>query len=187
MLKNLIYICLGLGFIFLLLLLLIKPFREFVLKIYKQYKEIINYVVVGGLTTVIAIGTLYIFNSLLNIRVEIANVLSWICAVIFAFVFNKLFVFESKEKDLKTVSREFTSFGKVSYIMNEIVDKKAELEKITKELARLESEIARSNGMLSNEKFISKAPQAKVDEEKAKLQNYQNSYNTLLEKNKEFE
>ena len=80
-----------------------------------------------------------------------------------------------------------TSFGKVSYIMNEIVDKKAELEKITKELARLESEIARSNGMLSNEKFISKAPQAKVDEEKAKLQNYQNSYNTLLEKKKEFE
>lgn len=110
MLKNLIYICLGLGFLFLLLLLLIKPFREFVLKIYKQYKEIINYVVVGGLTTAIAIGTLYIFNSLLNIRVEIANVLSWICAVIFAFVFNKLFVFESKGKDLKTVSREFTSF-----------------------------------------------------------------------------
>lgn len=80
-----------------------------------------------------------------------------------------------------------TTFGKVSFIMNEIVDKKAELEKMNKELQRLQSEIARSNGMLSNEKFISKAPKEKVDEEKEKLINYQNSYNTLLEKKKEFE
>ena len=54
-------------------------------------------------------------------------------------------------------------------------------------MKRLESEIARSNGMLSNEKFISKAPKQKVDEEKEKLINYQNSYNTLLQKKKEFE
>ena len=80
-----------------------------------------------------------------------------------------------------------TTFGKASFIMNEIVDKKAELEKINKEIQRLQSEIARSNGMLSNEKFISKAPKEKVDEEKEKLINYQNSYNTLLEKKKEFE
>ena len=39
--------------------------------------------------------------------------------------------------------------------------------------------------MLSNEKFISKAPKEKVDEEKNKLINYQNSYNTLIEKKKE--
>ena len=71
--------------------------------------------------------------------------------------------------------------------MNEIVDKKAELEKIEKELSRLEGEIKRSKGMLENERFISKAPAAKVEEERNKLVNYQNSYNTLLEKKKEFE
>ncbi|MCR4856430.1 MAG: hypothetical protein K5908_09695, partial [Erysipelotrichaceae bacterium] len=54
-------------------------------------------------------------------------------------------------------------------------------------LKRLEGEIARSNGMLSNERFLSKAPAAKVEEEKTKLENYRNSYNTLLEKRKEFE
>ena len=96
----------------------------------------------------------------------------------------KLNVLEST--DAETIVRP-VSFGKVSYIMDEIVDKIAELEKINKELARLESEIARSNGMLSNEKFISKAPKQKVDEEKNKLENYKNSYNTLLEKKKEFE
>ena len=41
--------------------------------------------------------------------------------------------------------------------------------------------------MLSNEKFISKAPASKVEEEKTKLTNYRNSYNTLLEKKKDFE
>ena len=80
-----------------------------------------------------------------------------------------------------------TTFGSVLFIMNEIVDKTAELEKINKELTRLEAEIKRSNGMLSNEKFISKAPADKVEEERQKLINYQNSYNTLLEKKKEFE
>ena len=96
----------------------------------------------------------------------------------------KLIIIDSTDKE--TIVRP-TTFGKVIYIMDEIVDKKAELEKIEKELKRLESEIARSNGMLSNEKFISKAPKEKVDEEKQKLINYQNSYNTLLEKKKEFE
>ena len=50
----------------------------------------------------------------------------------------------------------------------------AELVDIEKETERLkkEEELARVNGMLANEKFVSKAPQAKIDEEKAKLQKY---------------
>ena len=88
--------------------------------------------------------------------------------------------------DEETIVRP-TNFGGVKFIMNEIVDKKAELEKIEKELQRLEGEIRRSEGMLNNEKFVSKAPAAKVEEERTKLNNYRNSYNTLLEKKKEFE
>ena len=95
---------------------------------------------------------------------------------------TKLVEIESTEEE--TIVRP-TTFGKVSFIMNEIVDKKAELEKIDKELKRLESEIQRSNGMLSNERFLSKAPKEKVEEEKEKLRNYQNSYDTLLAKKKE--
>ena len=80
-----------------------------------------------------------------------------------------------------------TTFGKVSFIMNEIVDKQAEIEKINKELERLQSEIDRGEKMLSNENFLNKAPQTKIDEEKNKLVNYRNSYETLLEKKKEYE
>ena len=57
--------------------------------------------------------------------------------------------------------------------LEDLVDKEKELERLKKEEARLTKEIARSNGMLSNERFLSKAPQAKVDEEKAKLEKYE--------------
>ena len=54
----------------------------------------------------------------------------------------------------------------------ELVDIEKEKERLNKEKARLEGEIKRSNGMLSNERFISKAPAEKVAEEKAKLEKY---------------
>ena len=54
----------------------------------------------------------------------------------------------------------------------ELVDIKQEIERLEKEEKRLQGEIARSNGMLNNERFMSKAPAAKVEEEKAKLAKY---------------
>ena len=47
-----------------------------------------------------------------------------------------------------------------------------ELERLKKEEERLTKELARVNGMLGNEKFISRAPQSKIDEEKEKLKKY---------------
>lgn len=61
----------------------------------------------------------------------------------------------------------------VVYIpLEELVDMAKERKRLEKEKAKLAKELARSNGMLNNEKFLSKAPQAKVDEEKAKLEKY---------------
>jgi len=54
----------------------------------------------------------------------------------------------------------------------ELVDFEAEILRLEKEEARLEKELARVNGMLGNERFISKAPEAKINEEKAKLEKY---------------
>ncbi|MEG0721885.1 MAG: valine--tRNA ligase [Lachnospiraceae bacterium] len=56
--------------------------------------------------------------------------------------------------------------------LEELVDFEQEKERLTKERERLTKEIARSNGMLNNEKFLSKAPQEKVNEEKEKLETY---------------
>ncbi|MBR4314712.1 MAG: hypothetical protein IKP66_07375, partial [Lachnospiraceae bacterium] len=55
----------------------------------------------------------------------------------------------------------------------ELVDTAKEKLRIENELKRVESEIARAKGMLANEKFVSKAPQQKIDEEKDKLNKYE--------------
>ncbi len=54
----------------------------------------------------------------------------------------------------------------------ELVDINQEIERLKKEQKRLEGELARVNGMLGNERFISKAPEAKINEEKEKLKKY---------------
>ena len=54
----------------------------------------------------------------------------------------------------------------------ELVDLEKELARLKKEEERLAGELDRVNKMLTNERFISKAPQAKIDEEKAKLEKY---------------
>jgi valyl-tRNA synthetase len=62
----------------------------------------------------------------------------------------------------------------VVYIpLEELVDMEKEKERLFKEKERLEKEIARAKGMLGNERFLSKAPEAKVQEEKDKLLKYE--------------
>ena len=72
-------------------------------ELYIKHAEIINYLIVGGLTTIVSLGTYYFcictfLNSKNGIELQIANVISWICAVSFAFYANKKFVFKSKNK-----------------------------------------------------------------------------------------
>ena len=64
----------------------------------------------------------------------------------------------------------------------ELVDIDKEIERLNREKARLEGELKRVNGMLNNERFISKAPQSKVDEEKAKLEKYTNMMEQVVER-----
>ena len=66
--------------------------------------------------------------------------------------------------------------------LEELIDFDQELERLTKEENRLAKEIARSNGMLNNEKFVSKAPAAKVQEEKDKLVKYQQMMEQVKER-----
>ena len=62
----------------------------------------------------------------------------------------------------------------VVYIpLEELVDRAKEKERLQKEVQRLEKELARSKGMLGNERFLSKAPESKVQEEKDKLAKYE--------------
>ncbi len=56
--------------------------------------------------------------------------------------------------------------------LEDLIDFAQEIERLEKEDNKLKKEIARAEGMLGNEKFVSKAPKAKVEEEREKLEKY---------------
>ena len=60
-----------------------------------------------------------------------------------------------------------------------LIDISKEIERLEKEQKRLAGELKRSEGMLNNERFLSKAPAEKVEEEKAKMQKYQETYDQV--------
>lgn len=68
----------------------------------------------------------------------------------------------------------------------ELVDIEKETARLIKEKERLEEELKRVQGMLSNERFVSKAPQSKIDEEKAKLEKYNNMMTQVVERLNQF-
>ena len=65
---------------------------------------------------------------------------------------------------------------------SDLVDISAEIERLSKEQKKLEGELKRSQSMLSNEKFLSKAPAEKIAEEKEKQQKYQQTYDQITER-----
>lgn len=91
--------------------------QGFVKRMFFKYKEIIIYVFVGGLTTIVRWGTTPLFESILKPIGFIDGALSFfttlislIVTVLFAFVPNKLYVFESKSFDKSIVGKEFVAF-----------------------------------------------------------------------------
>lgn len=83
-----------------------------IIELYKKYQEIINYLVVGVLTTIVSLVTYYIcvltiFNPEDALELQLANIISWICAVLFAYITNKIFVFKSKNRN---IIKEISSF-----------------------------------------------------------------------------
>lgn len=74
-------------------------------KLYTKYKEIINYLIFGVLTTIVSLATKYlllftILNASNAMQLQIAVVTSWITACLFAYITNRIWVFESKSKNI---------------------------------------------------------------------------------------
>lgn len=72
--------------------------------------EIIRYLVMGGLTTVVSWGTYALFARNLGMGITVSNILSWVCAVIFAYLTNKVWVFHSYSWKIGFVLREVALF-----------------------------------------------------------------------------
>lgn len=77
---------------------------------YEQYREMINYLIFGVLTTLVNVIVFYIFDTILGLPYLIANAVSIIVSILFAYVTNKRYVFESKAIIWQEQLKEFLLF-----------------------------------------------------------------------------
>lgn len=94
-----------------------------IIKLYKKYEEIINYLIVGVLTTVVSLAAYYLcvftfLNPKNGMELQIANLISWVCAVTFAYITNRIFVFKSKNKNIIKEILSFTSSRVITLLMD---------------------------------------------------------------------
>lgn len=76
-----------------------------------RYKEMLLYLIFGVLTTLVNLITFWVFTKILGEELYLVNnAIAWVAGVAFAFVTNKLFVFESKSWKSKTAGKEFIEF-----------------------------------------------------------------------------
>lgn len=116
-------------------------------KLYLKYKEIINYLIFGVLTTIVSLLTYYILVlTILNpnnpLELQIANIISWITCVTFAYITNKKYVFNSKDKNIineiiKFFSSRLTTLFLDIIIMYIFVTKLQFNDKIIKLIAQI--------------------------------------------------
>ncbi|WP_236875500.1 GtrA family protein [Clostridioides difficile] len=78
--------------------------------IFKKHKETILYLFFGAFTTLVNIVSYLFFTRVILFNFMVANALAWILAVLFAYVTNKFFVFESKRIEIEFLFKEFLSF-----------------------------------------------------------------------------
>lgn len=99
------------GGLLLLMAVIYIIFRKRINALIAKYREVVLYVLFGGLTTAVNFAVFYPVNDLVGEEyVLITNFLAWTVSVAFAFVTNKLFVFRSKEKRGRYLFREIYTF-----------------------------------------------------------------------------
>ncbi|MDE6292832.1 MAG: GtrA family protein [Bacilli bacterium] len=90
---------------------------------YYKNPEVWNYLIVGFLTTIVSLVTYFactytFLNPNIEIELQIANVISWVLAVTFAYFTNRIFVFKSKEKNMVKEASKFVGSRILSLLMD---------------------------------------------------------------------
>ena len=93
---------------------------------YNKYKEIINYLIFGVLTTLISLCTYYIVTITFldpskSLELQIANLLSWCTGVLFAYFTNRKYVFNSKETNKIKEFCKFTGARVFTLLLDMII------------------------------------------------------------------
>lgn len=95
-------------------------------ELYFKYKELINYLIFGFLTTVVSLLVYYILTfTIINpnhsLELQLANIISWIAGVAFAYITNRKYVFESQNNNLKKELSSFVGARIITLIMDMLI------------------------------------------------------------------
>ena len=97
---------------------------DYIRPFYKKYKEALLYLLFGGLTFIVSIGSFTLFERVLGMSALVANIFSWILAISFAYITNRIWVFSCVAYDIVGIEKEILSFfgGRVvTLLMKEII------------------------------------------------------------------
>ena len=98
----------------------IEKIKQFI----KKHQELIRYLIIGVLTTVINYIAFALLVRVANLDIHTSNIIAWLVSVVFAYNTNKLFVFESKSFKIKVIAKEILSFGAariLSLLLEELI------------------------------------------------------------------
>ena len=85
-----------------------KKIKDLVLRLYGN--DVVRYIIFGGCTTLVNLVCFYIFWNICHVNLNIANVISIVVAIIFAYVVNSKYVFQDKCETLKDHIQPFGKF-----------------------------------------------------------------------------
>lgn len=91
---------------------------------YKKHKSVLLYLFFGALTTFVSILSFFLAGTVLKINVHIANTISWVLAVTFAFLTNRVWVFDGKcktKRDFFIQARDFYGGRLATYFVEELI------------------------------------------------------------------
>ena len=98
--------------------------KDKLLVLYKKYEEVINYLIVGVLTTIVSWAAAWIAEQLLDADISwqnaVINTISWVAGVVFGYFTNRKYVFKSTNPQMV---KEFISFasGRISTLLLDVV------------------------------------------------------------------
>lgn len=81
-----------------------------VFQLYNKYKEVIHYLISGGLTTVFNIVFYFVLTKIFSIDYMVSTVIDWILSVLLAYILNKIFVFYSKTNGKELIKEIYEFF-----------------------------------------------------------------------------
>lgn len=99
---------------------------QFCKEMYLRYEEIVLYLIVGILTTIVSLGVYYgcvftFLNPENPLELQCANIISWVAAVTFAYFLNRKVVFKSSNKNYVAEAAKFYSSRVITLIMDMVI------------------------------------------------------------------